>query len=81
MTTRRRLPDRRESTLIDFEHQGLGFTIGIVSIRTIFWPKFFCLPTKQVRLSNSIARDAAVVLSIGLSKWIEPRCHSIRFNA
>jgi hypothetical protein len=61
---RERLPDRRESTLIDFEHQNHLFSVGVSAYPDNRVAEIFISSAKTSSPIEAIARDAAVILSI-----------------
>jgi ribonucleoside-diphosphate reductase alpha chain len=64
MSTRRRLPNRREHELIEFEHGGLRYTAGIGRFNDGALAEIFLNTGKHGTAVDINARDAAVAASL-----------------
>ena len=62
--TRRRLPNRREHELIDFEHGGIRYTAGIDRFNDGALAEIFLNTGKHGTAVDTNARDAAVAASL-----------------
>jgi ribonucleoside-diphosphate reductase alpha chain len=63
---RRRLPDRREVEIVDFEHGGQHYTAGIGRFPDGSVAEIFLSASKAGSDAADIARDAAVTASLAL---------------
>jgi hypothetical protein len=66
MTARRRLPDRRESTLVDFEHGGLRYTVGFSRFENGDLGEIFLDCGRRGSAAEVAGRDGAVLASLCL---------------
>lgn len=67
MSERRRLPDRRQHEIIDFEHNGFGYTAGIGRFPDGELAEVFLnLTNKGGTPLDSAGRDSAVLCSLAL---------------
>jgi hypothetical protein len=66
MTERRRLPNRRNSTVLEFELRGLRFTASYSCFADGAVAEIFLQNHKPSSQSDSNARDAAVAASLAL---------------
>src|SRR5437588_8753871 len=66
MTARERLPNRRASTVFDFECAGLRYTATVSRFRDGRFAEVFVQNHKPGSQSDSNARDAAVAASLAL---------------
>ena len=64
MGSRRRLSNRREHELIDFEHGGIRYTAGVVRFEDGTLAEIFLNTAKQGTAVDVNARDAAVAASL-----------------
>ena len=64
MSNRRRLPNRREHELIDFEHVGIRYTAGIGRFKDDALAEIFLNTGKHGTAVDTNARDAAVAASL-----------------
>ena len=64
MGSRRRLSNRREHELIDFEHGGIRYTAGVVRFEDGTLAEIFLNTDKQGTAIDVNARDAAVAASL-----------------
>jgi len=64
VSTRRRLPNRREHELIDFEHGGIRYTAVIGRFNDGALAEIFLNTGKHGTVVDTNARDAAVGLSL-----------------
>jgi hypothetical protein len=64
VSTRRRLPTRREHELIDFEHGGIRYTAGIGRFNDGALAEIFLNTGKHGTAVDTNARDAAVAASL-----------------
>jgi hypothetical protein len=64
--TRRRLPNRREHELIDFDHGGFRYVAGIGRFDDGHLAEIFLNAAKSGTTVETIARDASIVASIAL---------------
>jgi ribonucleoside-diphosphate reductase alpha chain len=62
--TRRRLPNRREHELIEFEHAGIRYTAGVGRFADGGLAEIFLVTAKHGSALDVIARDAAVAASL-----------------
>ena len=66
MTTRERLPDRREHELIDFDHGGRRYTAGIGRFADGRLAEIFLNAAKVGTSLETTDRDAAIMASLAL---------------
>jgi hypothetical protein len=64
MTTRQRLPNRREHELLTFEHDGIRYTAGVGRFEDGNVAEIFLNAAKQGTTADVNARDAAVAVSL-----------------
>ena len=63
---RQRLPRRRQHEVIEFEHDGLGFAVGIGRFQDGAVAEVFLNTAKSGCVAETAARDAAIILSLAL---------------
>jgi hypothetical protein len=63
---RRRLPDRRDSTLVNFEHAGLRYTVGFSHFADGTLGEIFLDCDRRGSAAEVAGRDGAVLASICL---------------
>jgi ribonucleoside-diphosphate reductase alpha chain len=68
MLARKRLPDRRPHELIDFEHAGFCFTVGVGRFNDGSLAELFLNCSKAGTPVDVNARDAAIVASLLLQR-------------
>ena len=68
--TRRRLPDRRESTLVDFEHAGLRYTATFSRFENGDLGEIFLDCDRRGSAAEVAGRDAAVLASLCLQHGV-----------
>jgi ribonucleoside-diphosphate reductase alpha chain len=66
MNTRTRLPNRRPHELIDFEHAGFRFTVGVGRFNDGTLAELFLSCSKAGTPVDVAARDSAIVASLAL---------------
>jgi hypothetical protein len=71
MTNRQRLPNRRTHETITFEHAGLSFSLGVGRHDDGAVGELFLTPDRSGGALESIARDAAIILSLALQHGVE----------
>ncbi len=72
MTIRRRLPDRREHELIEFDHGGFHYVAGIGRFADGSLAEIFLNVAKSGTPLETLARDAAILASIGMQHGATP---------
>jgi hypothetical protein len=64
--TRERLPDRRESEILEFKHEGNRFTLGFSRFHDGRIAEIFLSSNRPGSVIQAIGRDAAIVTSLAL---------------
>jgi len=64
MTERQRLPNRREHELLNFEHGGISYTVGIGRFENGQLAEIFLNTAKHGTAVDVTARDAALAASL-----------------
>jgi ribonucleoside-diphosphate reductase alpha chain len=64
--TRERLPNRRESEILEFNHEGNRFTLGFSQFHDGRIAEIFISSNKPGSALEAVARDAAIVASLAL---------------
>lgn len=70
--SRERLPDRRAHEILDLEHGGFRYAVGIGRFADGRLAEIFLTGAKTGTALDAIARDAAVVASIALQHGADP---------
>ena len=63
---RQRISDRRQHEVIEFEHDGLGYVLGIGRFEDGAVAEIFLNTVKSGCAAETAARDAAIILSLAL---------------
>lgn len=69
-TSRRRLPNRRELELLDFDHGGFHYVAGLGRFEDGHLAEIFLNVAKSGTPIETQARDAAITASIGLQHGV-----------
>lgn len=72
VTERRRLPNWRHHEVLEFHHNGHGFTLGLGNYDDGLIGEIFLTAHKSGSDLEALARDAAIIISVALQHGAQP---------